>query len=256
MKPFQLCSRFRTILFICLIAAIFLIQRAEATIVGIYGSASTGQFAGRVSSMGYDVEFWWLPTQITPASLINIDVLYVQSGQTPELTNEAATISTWVNQGNGLIIEQPNKTGPVAILPASLPISIWSKDYDGSTVGPDPVRNVQVTDTGMLHPVTIGLGTNDICQNYDRVRRSDVAAGYDILGVQISNTNYVAIAAAEYGAGRIVFHTGTGAPNAFTPGSDTYFRQMLDWVGVPEPVSPLLLIFGIAAARRRVSREL
>ncbi|NLF39949.1 hypothetical protein GX586_10910 [bacterium] len=238
----------------CLVALLVCAPAAHATVVGIFGGSSTGAFPVRAASLGYATEFWWLPAQITPPSLANVDVLYVTSGNTAKLSNEAATIVSWVSQGNGLIVEQPNVTGLVAILPPSLPISIWSKDYDGTNVGPDPVRNVLITPAGALHPITAGLAGSEICQNLERVLHSDVAPGYDILGVQASNTNYVAVAAATCGLGRVVFHTGNAGTNSFSPGSDTYIQQMLDWAAVPEPHAALALAAaGILSARRRTS---
>jgi hypothetical protein len=234
---------------VCLLA--LATSHVSATIVGIFGSPSTGTFPGRISGLGYTYELWWSPTQVTESALLNVDVFYVHTARAPMLSNEAATISAWVNQGNGLIVEQPNQTGLVAILPPTLPISIWSKSYDGTNVGPDPVRAVVVTDVGVVHPVTTGLMTGDICENADRVLRSDVAAGYDILGVQISNANYVAVAAATYGLGRVVFHTGNTSPGAFSPGSDQYVQQMIDWAAVPEPAAAVATVVLAAFVRRR-----
>jgi hypothetical protein len=236
----------RTSLLLALLSA----ASARATIVGVFARSGTQSFTNRLASLGYDTEYWTEATQVTPSSLVNVDVLYTLTGTAATLSNAAGDIAAWVQQGNGLIVEQPNRTGDVVILPPTLPISVWSWLYDGTNVSADPVRDVAVTEAGLVHPVSTGLVTADICQNLDRVLRQDVHPDYEVLGVQVSNTNYVALAAATYGMGRVVFHTGLALPGTWAPGSNLYIRQMIDWAAVPEPAAAMALAI-VAAMRAR-----
>jgi hypothetical protein len=240
--------------FVVAVLLLGVVPQGLASMVSIYGSnaSNAGNFVNRATSLGYATAHWTTSAQVNQSSLEGTDVLFVQTGSAWELAAKASLIADWVSQGGGLIVEQPNQSGPVAILPPGLDITIWDWHYDGSHSGPDPVRNVLITARGASHPITFGLTTADVCQNADRVLRSDVSAAYDILGVQVTNTDYVAVAAATYGEGRVVFHTGNTSPDAMTPGSDQYIRQMIDWAAVPEPTTLLLLVAsGLLVTRRR-----
>jgi len=215
-----------------------LVQTAWPTAIGVYGlpdDALPRLYADRVSSLGFRATFWTAESDITSNALAGVDVLYVIAGSAASLNGKSSLLGNWIAQGHGLVVEQPNQEGRVGILPPNLSISIFSRGYDGSNTGPDPVRNVSITELGRNHPITRGLNTADISQNADRVRSQDVAPAYDILGVQVTNPAYVALAAASYGSGRIVFHTGFLGPNSFAPGSDRYLLQMLDWAAQREP---------------------
>ncbi len=213
--------------------------RGRSTSVGIYCNRSNHaqDFVNRVASLGYTTTHWTSPGQVNPSSLAGIDVLFVHVMEADELAAQDAVIGAWVFEGNGLIVEQPNLEGDVAILPPGLDLHIWSHSYDGSHTDPDPVRNVQITVLGASHPIMSRLTTGDICENADRVWTWDVSFAYDILGVQVTNTDYVAVAVAAYGGGRVVFHTGNTAPGSFAPGSDQYVRQMIDWAAGFEPLT-------------------
>jgi hypothetical protein len=219
-------------LWVWALLGVLFVPQTFATLVAVYGNtgAPSDGFANRVKNLGYSTVYWKTSSQVTSASLAGVDVLYVYSEGAPSLATQASAISDWVSQGNGLIVEQPNTEGPIAILPSGLGISVWSHFYD-------PVRNVAITSQGATHPITAGLTSADLCDNFDRVRLSDVAPGYAILGVQASNPSYVALAAAWYGSGRIVFHTGNASPGSMSPGSDRYLHQMIDWAAVPEPAT-------------------
>ncbi|MFQ5493818.1 MAG: hypothetical protein ACE5EX_00390 [Phycisphaerae bacterium] len=210
-------------------------QLARVAVFGGSNASALGMM-DRVESLGYAVTRWTDPAEVNAASLAAVDVLFVYTGVAHELAAQAAPIADWVFQGNGLIVEQPNREGYVPILPIGLDISVWSLWYDGSGNGPDPVRNVQITSLGASHEIMASLTTADICENSDRVLTADVSSAYDILGVQASNNDYVAVAAAAYGAGRVLFQTGNTNPQSFAPGSDRYVRQMIDWTAnVPPP---------------------
>lgn len=210
----------------------------RSTHVGIYCNRSNRcpELVNRFASLGYTTTHWTSPSQVDPNSLAGIDVLFVHNSEASDLASKDAVIGAWVFEGNGLIVEQPNVEGDVAILPPGLDINIWSRSYDGSLSGPDPVRRVQITALGASHPIMSGLTTGDICENFDRVWTSDVSSAYDILGVQETNTDYAAVAAAAYGRGRVVFHTGNFSPGSFSPGSDQYVQQMIDWAAEVEPL--------------------
>jgi hypothetical protein len=227
---------------------------AAATKVGVYGSTATG-FVGRLAGLGYETTQWTTASQVSAAALSTIDVLYVHTGRAGELSTNGSTIAEWTAQGHGLIVEQPNAAGFVTMMPSGLSIKILSNDYDGSHNGPDPLRDVALTSAGAAHAITSGLTHQDICENADRVLTSDISPAWSVLAVQASNPNYVALASAGYGAGRVFFHTGNTNPTAFTPGSDLYVHRMIDWAAVPEPSAIFLAIVGssVPSARRRKS---
>jgi hypothetical protein len=211
----------------------------------------------RISGLGYPITNWTTPSQISLDALNGVDVLYVATANAFRLSEHAGLIAQWVELGNGLILEQPNVEGPVAIMPPGLGVSVFSRSYDGSQSMDDPVRAILITPAGADHPITAGLSTASLTGNADRVRRADVSVNFDILGVQITNPDYVALAAATYGDGRVVFHTGNIDPLSHNPGSDQYLRQMLDWAAVPEPRSlttlMLAAVFTIPCRRCRRS---
>lgn len=214
--------------------------------VGLYAHDNeTPDASNRLSSLNYDVHVLTSASLLTANSLSSFDVLYVANKYAGELSDQAAVIANWVAQGNGLIVEQPNVEGPVGIMPPGLSVSVLSRSYDGSGSMPDPVRRVALTSAGLVHPVTVGLTTQDLCDNADKVLISDISPAFDILGVQATNPTLVAIATSDYGAGRVVFHTGNINPLAFRPGSDLYVRQMIDWAAIPEPESFALVVSGV-----------
>jgi hypothetical protein len=186
--------------------------------------------AARVQGLGHNVKAFSVPAEVTKEALKGYKVFYVTTGYADDLVPQATLLQRWVKKGRGMIIEQPNLTGPVMLLPLKLRINIFSFDYDGSHGGADAVRNVALTALGATHPLSQGLDTLDIGENADRVKSADVPAKWKVLGVQTTNTDYVALAAANYGLGRMVFETNNNTPAAFRPGSDLYLNRMIDWV--------------------------
>lgn len=215
--------------------------------VGAYiGSGFGGgpAFADRVEFLGFSVLRWTSPDQVTASSLAGVDVLFVYSGVEREIVGKDAIIADWVFLGNGLIVEQPNRSGNITILPPGLNIFITSQSFDGSGTGPDPVRAVHITSLGATHPIMFTLTDADISENFDTIFTSDVSSSFDILGVQATNNDLVAVAAAVFGEGRVVFHTGNTAPISFSPGSDQYLIQMINWAVGASPVGACCLSNG------------
>ena len=237
-EPMNRCFLFCVCVVMVIVVTSVSLQACGATVVvcGDMGSASL--FAGRAVSLGYTTEHWSDPEQVSALSLVDVDVLFVHSCFAPYLASKGSVISSWVAEGHGLIVEQPNQSGNVEMLPPGLEISVFANTYDSK-------MDVQITSLGQTHPITLGLTTDDLSCNADRVLLADVSSAYDILGVQMTNPNYVALAAAFYGDGRVVFHTGNTSPTSTHPGSDQYVKQMIDWsAGVPEPST--LALLGIA----------
>jgi hypothetical protein len=234
-------------------ATVFLVSfsvdcTARATIrIGLYGGSDdiASYVADRFSALNYDVQLLTLPAQVTANSLSNFDVLYVVSSEAGELSGAAPVIASWVAAGNGLIVEQPNVEGPVAIMPPGLSVSVFDRGYDGSSSGPN-LAQVGLTSAGLVHPVTIGLTPEELSGNGDKVLLSGVSPTLTILGVQVTNPSLAAIAVGNYGAGRVIFHTGNINPFALRPGSDLYLRQMVNWASVPEPGSLALVVVEMA----------
>ena len=226
---------------VMLFPAVFAFE-ANASLVAVYGGAHAGNAADRLNLLGYDVVHWENASEVNAGSLASIDTLFVHTGAAGTLSSRKALIADWVYQGNGLIVEQPNQVGPVEVMPPGLDVSVWSDGYEGSHSGPDSYRSVELTQLGATHPLTAGLTADDICQNMDLVLSSDISPALDVLAVQTSNHDYVALAIGDYGSGRVVFETGQTAKGAFSPGSDRYIQQMVEWVSVPEPSALIAML--------------
>ena len=200
------------------------VNAATVGVFSIYEYIGLG-VAGRVSSLGYSTILWTNPSMITPECLADVDVLYVLTGSAALLAGRASVIESYVAGGGGLIVEQANVEGLVAILPPGLGVSISSRSYDS--------LNAQITPAGLTHPITAGLAASDLSGNMDKVLLVDVAPAYTILAVGASDPNLVAIAAATYGNGRVVFETGNSHPWSLRPGSDAYLQQLIGWAATP-----------------------
>ncbi|HUV04938.1 MAG TPA: hypothetical protein VMX94_07495 [Armatimonadota bacterium] len=209
------------------------VNAATVGVFSIYEYVGLG-VAGRVSSLGYSTILWTNPSMITPECLAGVDVLYVLTGSAASLAGRASVIESYVAGGGGLIVEQANVEGPVAILPPGLGISVNSRSYDD--------LNVQITPAGLTHPITAGLAASDLSGNMDKVLLVDVAPAYSILAVGASDPNLVAIAAATYGNGRVVFETGNSHPSSLRPGSDAYLSQLIDWAAAPAATEQVVSI--------------
>jgi hypothetical protein len=133
-----------------------------------------------------------------------------------------------------LVVEQPNIEGPVAILPSGLGASVFGRWYDR--------LNVLITPAGLTHPITAGLTPGDISGNMDTLRAGDLSPAYTVLAVGAADPTLVAVAAATYGKGRVVLHTGNVHPWSLRPGSDLYLKQLLDWVGTPAALTVTVAI--------------
>ncbi len=236
---------------VVLFGAVFASQ-ASAGLIAVYGGAHAGNAADRLNGLGYNAVHWDDAGDVTAGSLASVDTLFVHYGAAWGLVDRKNLIADWVYQGNGLIVEQPNQVGSVEIMPPGLEVSVWSDGYEGSHSGPDPQRNVELTPLGAAHPLTAGLTADDICQNMDLVLANDISSALDVLAVQTSNHDYVALAAGEYGSGRVVFETGLTAIGAYSPGSDRYMQRMVDWVSVPEPSALIaMLACGLVLSMKR-----
>ncbi len=246
------------------VAALFFVGRGvegaaiPAIHIGLYGGSDDliSYVANRFTSLSYDVQVLTSPSQVTASSLSNFDVLYVVSSEAGQLSGTAAVIANWVASGNGLIVEQPNVEGPVAIMPPGLNVSVFDRGYDGSSSGPN-LAQVGLTSAGLVHPVTAGLTPEELCGNGDKVLLSGVSPTLTILGVQVTNPSLAAIAVGNYGSGRVIFHTGNINPFSLRPGSDLYLRQMINWAAVPEPEGCALVVIEIVmlAFCRRGQRQ-
>jgi hypothetical protein len=213
--------------------------------IGVF-SHTVDRVPSRIDAIGFSTTTWTLDSQITLSALNGVDVLYVTNERADLLSQSAELINQWVQLGNGLIVEQPNRSGPVAIMPPGLGVTVLSGNYVFPLGSPESA--VLITPEGAAHPITAGLSTELLSGNGDLVRKADVSPNFEILGVQISYPDFVALAAASYGEGRVVFHTGNIHPLANRPGSDRYVRQMLNWAAaVPEPTSTSLICILIAS---------
>ena len=218
-----------SVLMMCLLvlAVVLAGPQASATNVAVYSLQEYFgvAIANRITSLGYSTVVWTNPSTVTPENLSGVDVLFVVTGFAASLEDQASVIESYVAGGGGLVLEQPNLEGPVAILPPGLGAGVFSRWYDN--------LNVLITPDGLTHPITAGLTAADIPGNMDTVRIGDISPAYTVLAVGAANPNLVVVAAAVYGKGRVVLDTGNVHPWSLRPGSDLYLRELLDWVGTP-----------------------
>ncbi len=175
----------------------------------------------RLISLGADITVINNPATITPAFLDNFDVLYVENTYVDDLAGKAFEIRNFVANGCGLIVEQPNQTGPVAIMPAGFEVSVASISFTSISAA--------LTPAAAGHEMTMGLSSSDLSGNFDIVFESDIGASFTILARNASNSNQIALLAGQHGSGRIAFYTGNISLFSIDPGSDIYLEDMVNW---------------------------
>jgi hypothetical protein len=124
-----------------------------------------------------------------PASLATYHVVYVGHSDAAKLASKASQIQTFVLNGGGLIVEQPNATGPVALLPAGFEVNITSTAYSSQAVS--------YTLAGVFHPITILLNLEHPSGNFETVPTSSLGSGWKLL-LKASGNPHAALVAGTY----------------------------------------------------------
>ena len=178
--------------------------------------------AERIRSLGYRVTTTTNLADLARSNLQNYDVLWIGTGVPPaDYSAYNGNILNWVYyDGGGLIVAQPDTTGPVSVFPSGYNVSVsdvlWPGGWDAEITNGD-------------HPITRGLGSAELSGNFDTVIDSDIGYRWWILARSVPTPSAVALMASYYGSGRFVFHTGMIVQISADPGSDLYIRRLIDW---------------------------
>jgi len=176
-----------------------------------------------------------------PADLSPYDVVYIGYGEGDTLNAKSDQLQTYVQDGGGLIVSQPNLVGPVDIYPPGFEMTVTDVTWPGFPNAPGPD---EFTSAGASHPLLNGLNPGDLSGNFDTIPLSTLGPGWSVLAKSVSHPN-MALAVGTYGSGRLVFHSGNINSGSVDPGSDAYVRQMIDWVGAGGPAGPDMQITDI-----------
>jgi len=208
-----------------LLAAPLFASEAKPARVAVAGEKTLVE---RVQRLGYAV-YHLQAAEVTENQLHEFDVLFVGTGVAGSLADKQQIIESYVRGGGGLIVEQPNETGRIQLLPDTAATTVDDWMYDGDNTRHDPVRDAVVTAEGQQHPITAGLAADDFPAVADKICRTGLSSAYTVLAVQITNADLVQIAVARCGDGRVVVETGNTQLGAMHPGSDRFLRRMIDW---------------------------
>ncbi|HSM58541.1 MAG TPA: hypothetical protein VK879_20470 [Candidatus Sulfomarinibacteraceae bacterium] len=162
-----------------------------------------------------------------PANLSAFDVIYIAFDEGDAVDSKAADLQSFVDNGGGLIVSQPNLEGTVDVYPPGFEMTVSDIAWPEYPSAPGPV---EFTAAGSTHPILNGLTPDDLSGNFDTVPISQLGPGWTILAKAV-NDPIAALLAGQYGSGRLVFHTGNIGSLSIDPGSDAYLRQMIEWAG-------------------------
>ncbi|MDX1665459.1 MAG: hypothetical protein R3272_16850, partial [Candidatus Promineifilaceae bacterium] len=93
---------------------------------------------------------------------------------------------------------------------------------------PDEPGPVEFTPAGQEHPILSGLTPDALSGNFDATPIDRVGPGWTVLAKAVNDPN-LALAAGQYGSGRMAYHTGNIESGSIDPGSDAYVRQLIEW---------------------------
>lgn len=215
-------------------------QQSDADLAILCYSSQTGSLStcNRVSSLFTDVLVISNPETI-PDNLSVYDVIYVGVGESSSLSGKASQLQGYVNSGGGLVVEQPNEVGNVAILPPGFELTVTDIYWAGYPNLPGPDHKTLV---GYFHPILNGITTANLSGNFEVIPVSSLGPGWTVLAKAVSNPN-LALAVGVYGSGRVTVHTGNISNGSVIPGSDAYVRQLIEWTGAAnEPTGPDMVI--------------
>ena len=192
--------------------------------IGIIETSGYWYPRDRLIGLGYSVSL--LPVSAGIDAFRQYDIVYLPvgwadgfSGNYSEIEAHAADYRTYVSEGGGLFVDQPNpleQPGDSAS-PTLLPYPItFYNPYDSSD-WPPIIVNAD-------HYITSGLSREDMPGPADQITAIDPAYGVLVRG---QTTNSPSLAVVEYGQGRIVVQTSHSGEGSF---SDEVYRRMIEWV--------------------------
>jgi hypothetical protein len=163
------------------------------------------------------------PRSITPELLRGHDLLWIALEAAPAFLylheGQTSAVQSYIFNGGGLILEQPNVEGNIVVLPYTFTIS--DRSYSGECT-----RNVQQP----RHELIAGVASSDLPACYDTVGR--IGAEWEVLVVD--GTGDPNLSVASYGAGRMIVelgNTSTGPPCICGACmSDIMIERMVTWV--------------------------
>lgn len=216
-----------SLVMLCL-AVLCIPVQCNAAKIAVFSAQPTFATAvsSRIAALGFETVPWTDASMVTTENLNGVNALMVLSGFAFLLESQNGVIESYVANGGALIVEQPNIVGPVPIMPPGLEVSVADRTY--------PNIGAALTAEGLAHPMTTGLFDADLSGNMDTVYAQDISSAYTILAAGALNPDLVALAAATYGNGKVVFHTGNVHPYSILPGSDEYLRRMVTWATTPD----------------------
>lgn len=199
--------------------------------IGLVQSGAYSSAHSRLTGLGYSV------TLISPDSGLSVfngyDVIYLPTswaaagnGNLAQIEANAADYKAFVNNGGGLLVEQPNPNGQPngTVTPSLLPYAVtFISSYDLNDLA------VIVEPT---HEITTGLPANEMPFSADTIPAH--SAQYEIL-VKGQLSNSPSLLTATYGAGRVLIQTAHHSPSASHPFSDEVCIRMFNWVGATPP---------------------
>lgn len=162
-----------------------------------------------------------------PLDLSSYNAIYIGYSEGNAVKALAGRFATYVQDGGGLILEQPNLEGPVEFLPAGFELWVTDVTWPGFPTSLDPA---EFTSAGAEHPILSDLTADDLSGNFDTVPIGTLGPGWMVLARSVDYP-HVALAAGSYGSGRVVFHTGNIGATSADQGSNMYLWQMIQWTG-------------------------
>ncbi len=161
---------------------------------------------------------------ITGSLLNSVDVLFIATKNAYKLTGKKDIIEGFVQNGGGLIVEQPDTIGNVELMPPGFEIYVNNWRFQTP-----PDRFIVTEHEGLIHPITQGLSENDFPGNFETVYDYDIGSSFSILIRYGIDTSLVALAAGEYGSGKIVLTTGNINSKSSVPPSNKFLINMFNW---------------------------
>ncbi len=155
------------------------------------------------------------------------DVVYIGYGEGDLVDSYAADLQTYVQDGGGLIVSQPNLAGSIDVYPPGFEMTVTDITWPEYSSPPGPV---EFTAAGASHPILTGLTPEDVSGNFDTVPLDTLGPGWSVLVKSVNHPN-VALSVGTYGSGRLAFHSGNIGSASIDSGSDAYVRQLIEWAG-------------------------
>jgi hypothetical protein len=177
--------------------------------------------------LGYSINL--IPREAGIETFRRYDIVYIPVGWAQSsygdydvLEEHADDYHTYVNEGGGLFIDQPNPYGQPGgiVTPNLLPLPITFNYQYNLNESP-----LVIVDTN--HDITKNLPPEDMPYPADQLTNVDPA--YQIL-VKGNATNSPSLVVGQYGNGRILVQAGHPSPTAYNPFSDEIYNRMVKWV--------------------------